>query len=341
MMEHAVIIAGGRGERFWPRSRIDHPKQLLCLFSEKPMILETVERIEKLIPRERIWIVALKEQEEGIRKAVSGVNFIFEPEGRNTAPAIGYAAVHLSDEDIMVVLPSDHYIGTVDKFLTCVKEAINLAEKGFLVTFGIVPTRPETGYGYIEVGKKLTDKSYKVASFKEKPNFRQAQEFLKSGKYLWNSGMFVWKVKVILSEIKKYLPDLYSGLMEIKKGGDPIKFYPKFPKISIDYGVMERSDRVAVIRADFSWDDVGSWTSLERIYDKDEDGNIKLGDAVLLDTRDTIVYSSDGIIATLGVNNLIVIRSGDAVLVCDKSKAQEVKRIVSELSKQEKFRKYL
>jgi len=267
MSVYAVILAGGKGERFWPKSKRKRPKQLIRLISNKTMIEETFSRISRFVPKERIIIVAtadLKNIIQNILTWATDDNLLFEPFPRNTAPAIGYVATELAVRDkdaIMVVLPSDHYIPEVDKFLHTVKLAITIAKKGYLVTFGIVPTRPETGYGYIELGELIDKNVYRVKSFKEKPNQKEAQRFVREKRFLWNSGMFVWQVDKILEEIKIHMPEFYNKLMRFKdtidtqeEGDSLLNLYEQAPKTSIDYGVMERAKNVAVVKASFKWE---------------------------------------------------------------------------------------
>jgi len=317
------------------------------------MIEETFSRVTRLVPKERVIIVATADIKDSIQNIFSWAtddNLLFEPFPKNTAPAIGYVATKLAVRDkdaIMVVLPSDHYIPEVDKFLNTVKLATTIAKKGYLVTFGIVPSRPETGYGYIEVGELIDKSVYRAKSFKEKPNQKEAQRFLREKRFLWNSGMFVWQVNKILGEIKIHIPELYDKLMRFKEtiGTDKeneslLNLYEEAPKTSIDYGVMERAKNVAVVKASFKWDDVGSWLALERVMKKDDAGNIGIGEHIALDTKDSIIVSDDGIIAALGVKDAIIIKDGNVVLVCDKGRAQDIKKLVQTLE-EKKMNKYL
>jgi len=357
MKVFGVILAGGRGERFWPESRRRNPKQLLRIVGEFSLLETTVERIRSNIPLSRLLVVTTQDLSLPIRKLLPNLNeenILLEPMGRNTAVAIAYAAsiIYCREPDsIMVVLPADHDIRDKGKFLRTLEIAQKVAGKDFLVTFGIVPTRPETGYGYIEVSDKLLLTGeipvHRASAFKEKPNLKLARSFVKSGRYLWNSGMFVWKVNTIMEAFKSHMPMLYSGMSGLKEAlsgksceDEVTKFYWNAESMSIDYGVMERAKNVAVVRADFSWDDVGSWSALARLSEKDEDGNVRIGDFVGLDTKDCIVYSKGGLVAAIGIDNLIIIRANDATLVCKKDRAQDVKRLVSLLC-QEEHEKYL
>jgi len=347
-MIYGVIIAGGRGERFWPRSIRSMPKQLLPLISNRPMIVETVERIAPLIPNDRVIIVAGQEHENCLKQILPpNIKLLLEPFGRNTTCAIAYSAIQLKEvrpqaDDIMVVLPADHHIPDKELFLTTLDKAISVAQKGWLVTFGIVPTRAEMGYGYIEVGDSIADDVYKVKSFKEKPNQKQAQRFLREDKFLWNSGIFVWTRNKILSEIQSYMPDFYKELSKFEANQlTMLDLYNKAPNISIDYAVLEKSHNVAVIKSDFLWDDVGSWNALERVHKADDHGNIKVGLHKGMSTDNCIIVSDSGVIATIGIANLIIVHSGEAVFVCDKHHIGEIKELIRRMSEDETLSTYL
>lgn len=349
-MPFAVIMAGGRGERFWPRSRMAKPKQFLNLIGEKTMLQLTVERIEGLVGISDTYIVTGSEFKDTILEQVPKLpeeNIIIEPFGRDTAAAIGLAALVLGQKnprEVMIVLPADHYIGNVSHFHEVLRSAVATASRGDkIVTLGITPHSPETGYGYIHCGK-LADTFagiplYWAIRFLEKPDRTRALEFLSSGDYLWNSGMFVWRIDMIRGMIEKHLPSLAEGLKEI---GDSLgtdqhsetvkKVYSELPKVSIDYGIMERAGNVFVIPCDFGWDDIGSWTALERYVEKDEHGNVLHGEGVLLNTANTYVTSKDKTVALLGVKDLIVVNDNDSLLICHKSRAQEIKKVVQALS---------
>ncbi len=358
-MVKAVIIAGGRGERFWPKSRIRTPKQLLPIASKKSMLYETVKRISPLVKLDDILIIARKGLEARIKKELPKIpakNIISEPFGRDTAAAVGLGAILAEKKDpdsVMVVLPADHVIGEPKKFLKTLRVAIKAAQDtDNLVTMGIKPTRPDTGYGYIEIGSPVRQFAgspvYRVKRFTEKPDRKKALRFMKSGKYLWNSGMFIWRTSVILGAIKKHMPRLYRGLLEIqealgtKKEERTIeKVYRKLDKVSIDYGIMEKAKNTLVVKADYLWDDVGNWQALERISVKDKEGNITKGKVSSLDTRDSIILCDKGMVGTIGLKDLIVISTGDAILVCPKDRAQEVKELVHKLGNNSKLKKYI
>jgi len=343
---YAVIMAGGSGTRFWPLSRESMPKQMLRIGGEETLIEQTIGRVTPLIPSDRIFIVTNKRHAEQIQFQVPGIgkgNFIIEPEAKNTAAAIGLAAViiHRKDpEATMCVLAADHLIKERDRFLETLKDAFRAAEDGYLITIGIKPTRPETGYGYIEVGNAVAHGVFSAKGFVEKPDFDKAQRYIKDGRYYWNSGIFVWKARVIMDEIRRYMPSLFEGLEEIEsalgKGDEEMvmgKIFSRLEPLSIDYGVMEKSDRVAVIPADIGWSDVGSWAALDEISIKDVHGNVITGNVVDVDSRDSILYASDRLVATLGLQDMIVVDTEDATLVCRKDRAQDVKKIVAELKR--------
>jgi mannose-1-phosphate guanylyltransferase len=357
---YAVILAGGKGERFWPWSRNDKPKQLLTITGARTMLEETINRVKPLVPEERILVVAGKDLVKPIMKGCPGLmakNIIVEPMGRNTAPAIGLAAVTLQAQDpqaVMAVLSTDHQIHPREKFLVALSSAAQLVQReDCLVTFGIPPTRPETGYGYIEVGQELSREDggivYRVKEFKEKPTRLLAQKFYLDRDHLWNSGMFVWKVDAVLKALATHMSELSRGLNQVsrkktKRERDQAikRLYGKTTAISIDYGIMEKADNVVVIRGNFLWDDVGTWTALKRIHKPDRDGNVILGDGLAMDSFECILASEDGgVIATLGVSDLIVARTPDCVLVAHASRAQDVRALVEKLGVKAKYKKYL
>lgn len=350
MKIYNVIMAGGGGTRFWPLSRQAHPKQLLNLSGDDALINETIKRINSLSNKENLFVVTNEKQIELLKETVGNMcehtNILPEPSARNTAAAIGYAAFNImkkNGDGIMCVYPADHYIKNEAEFKHILEKSIKVAQENEkLVTIGITPTFPSTGYGYINFDKKngCNDIAYDVIEFVEKPHYEKAKSYVNSGKYVWNSGMFVWKVSKILEDFKRYLPKLYYKLEELAQfiGTEQEEeklqeIYPTIPSISIDYGIMERSNDVVVVPGDFGWNDVGSWDVLGAIYPTDEEGNIKRGETIVIDTKDCIVYSEDKLIATVGVKDLIIVSTGDAVMVCKKDKAQDVKKIVDELKK--------
>jgi mannose-1-phosphate guanylyltransferase len=340
---YAVIMAGGVGSRFWPRSKKAMPKQLLKIFDNETMIQATVRRLKPIVTNEKIFVVTNQIQAEEIKRQLNEVpenNIIVEPFGRNTAACIGLASILIKAIDpdaITIVLPADHIIKEEEVFINTLKNAAKFAyESDGLVTIGISPTRPETGYGYIQIDeRKVSDNIYKVLTFAEKPNYATALRFLESGDFLWNSGMFIWKVQTILSEIKNLMPDLYENLNEIEKHIGKktyqealVRNYGMMKKISIDYGVMEKSSRVYLTKGFFGWSDVGSWEEVYQLSEKDSQGNAVNGIVYLDSVMDSFIYSPDKVTAVIGVDNLIIINQDDTLLVCRRDKAQDVKKVV-------------
>ena len=353
---HAVILAGGSGTRFWPLSRETCPKQMLQIVGEDTLIRQTIKRINGFVPPENIWIVTTEDKAQDIKFHLESlgplakkIQFIKEPLGRNTAPAIGLAAIYLnnlSPDSIMVVMPSDHAIPDAQKFLSDLKVSIEGAEEDNLVTFGIKPNRPETGYGYIKVDKNTkagVNGLLKVERFVEKPGLQTAKSYLSDGNYFWNSGIFIWKTSKILSEIKKHLPTLYKTLKEIEsilfepnKLNKPNKLkelYSSLESISIDYGIMERSADVLMVPGTFQWSDLGSWTALDEVIEKDDSGNILKGNTIDIGSQNSIVFSGERLVATIGLKDMVVVDTPDATLVIPKDRVQEVRKIVETLKK--------
>lgn len=343
---YAVVMAGGVGSRFWPRSKKALPKQLIKIFGDHTMIQATVNRIDDLIDRKRIFIITNELQAPEVKNQLKDIpeeNIIVEPFGRNTAAAIGLASVIIKAKDpeaVTIVLPADHIINEEEIFRNTLHNAAMFAyEKKALVTIGIHPTRPETGYGYIQIDdKKVQDNIYKVLTFAEKPNYATAVRFLESGDFLWNSGMFIWRVDTILEEIRTYMPDLYEGLLEIGKHLDKkdfhdvlVKTYGQMKKISVDYGIMEKSTKVYLTKGFFTWSDVGSWEEVYQLSEKDSNGNAVTGKVYTDGVIDSYIYSPDKFTAVIGVDNLIIINHDDTLLVCRRDKAQDVKNIVEYL----------
>ncbi len=360
-MLKAVIMAGGKGERFWPKSRKGIPKQLLPITGRRTMIQETVARIKTLIKEKDIFIATGASLSKEVRKQLPRIrpeNIICEPRGRDTAACLGLAAVTIARKDpgaIMVVLAADHLIGKKERFLKIVSAAARLAqERNDLITIGIKPSRPDTGYGYIKAGREIKGlggkeriKAYRVEKFLEKPDLRTAKRLVKSGKHLWNSGMFVWSCSAILEAIAEYMPELARGLKKIVKflgtrREEQVKreVFSSLGKISIDYGVMEKADNVLIIKGDFPWDDVGSWNAVQRIHPLDRKRNVVLGLHKGIDSEGSLIISEKGMVGTIGVKDLVIISTEDATLVCPKSRIQEVKKLVRELSRDKKLRKF-
>lgn len=344
MMNCAVIMAGGMGERFWPESRVSRPKQFLKLVGDETMLQAAVRRIHRIIPYENIYIVTNGMYRGLVKKQLPGLNeqnILIEPVSRNTAACIGLACVFINKrfaDASMVVLASDHIIKNEESFLGIVRKAFKEAEGEKIVTLGIKPNYPETGYGYIKCGEMDDGSICKVERFVEKPDLKTAKQYLADGGYLWNSGMFVWRLGTIMSAFNKYMPGLYRSIIKIgkavgtKKQNHTIKEeFMKLDSISIDYGVMEKAKNVYVIPCDFGWDDVGSWTSLERLNPKDDSGNVVEGNVVSIDTQGCIVKSDKKLVATIGIEDLIVVDTDDAILICKKDRAQDIKKLVKQI----------
>lgn len=347
MKKTALIMAGGRGERFWPRSRKNMPKQFLSLTDDgKTMIQLTVERILPLVAIEDIFIATNRDYKELVLRQLpdlSEENILCEPMGRNTAPCIGLGAVHMAKrygDAVMIVLPSDHLIKYNTIFLNTLEEACGVAEQGDnLVTIGITPDSPETGYGYIKFRPDATlGRAFAVDQFVEKPNLETAKEYLASDQYLWNSGMFVWKVSTILENLERYLPETSAGLHRI---GEAIgtgkaeqvleKEFQIFRSESIDYGVMEKAENIYILSGPFGWDDVGSWLAVGRIKKSNEFGNVVDGSVVTVETKNTIIQGDRKLIAAVGLENMIVVDTEDALLICAQNHVGEIKKVLENL----------
>ena len=354
MLEHyyAVIMAGGGGTRLWPLSRKAHPKQMLRLIDERSLFQTAVQRLNGVFPPERILIVTVADQAAQLQEQSPEIppeNFLLEPMPRGTASVVGLAAVALRHQDpeaVMAILTSDHFIGNEEKFRQLLLAAYEVAMDGYLVTLGIAPTFPATGYGYIQQGELLGTfrgmKAYRALRFKEKPDEAQAEAMLESGNHAWNSGMFVWRTDQILSEFERQMPELSAALSQIATARgtsqqDEVveRVWPGIRQETIDYGIMEGAHQVAVIPAEgLNWSDVGSWDSLFDVLPADEDGNIVMGGRhVGVNTNDSLVYVNQEhrLIVTIGVEDLVVVDTGDVLLVCQKDQAQKVRQVVNHL----------
>ena len=343
----ALIMAGGRGERFWPRSRKKLPKQFLSLTDDdRTMIQLTVDRILPLVDMEDIYIATNKDYRALVRQQLPGIpeqNILCEPVGRNTAPCIGLGAVHISkkyDDAVMMVLPSDSLIKDGDRYRELTGEACDIAAEGDnLVTMGIRPSYPETGYGYIKFIKgENHGNAYKVDRFVEKPSVEKAREYLETGEYLWNAGMFVWKVSTILGMFESHLPAMKQGLDRIGEAvGTPSQdktlesIFPELESISVDYGIMEKAQSIYTIPGDFGWDDVGSWLAVERVRTVNEDNNVIGGNVVTIDTKDCIIEGSDKLIAAVGLRDTVIVDTSDAILICGKNSTADIKKVLAAL----------
>jgi mannose-1-phosphate guanylyltransferase len=347
-MYYAVIMAGGTGTRLWPLSRQDHPKQALALVGDQTMFQIAVERIRPVFPLERILVITRREHARLLMEQVPELpadNFIQEPEGRGTAPAIGLVAVHLQRRDrdaVMAILTADHFISDAEQFCKVLAAAETLAEEGNLVTLGIRPSSASTGFGYIQHGDAMEERDgfqvHAVRRFTEKPAAEMAEKMVASGGYSWNSGMFICQVERMLAEFERQMPDLYTRLVEIQsRQGTPEYLpileanWPLIVKQTIDYGVMEKADRVVVIPVDIGWTDVGSWGSLFDILPANENENVLVGNHLDVDTQRTLVFGRKRLVATLGVRDLIIVDTEDALLICSREREQEVKILVEKL----------
>jgi len=354
-------MAGGVGTRFWPRSREKSPKQLLEILGKGTMIQNTVKRLDGFVDISNVLVVTNRIQKALVMKQLENLpeeNILIEPVGRNTAPCIGLAALHAKQADpsaVMVVLPADHIIQNPSEFRRVLQLAVETAhESRSLLTIGIKPTHPETGYGYIQMFTENGDRNpyagrgvYTVKTFAEKPNIQTAERFIASGDFLWNSGMFIWRVDAILREIERCLPDLYFELMKIEPTIGASSYQSMLEKaygiirgISIDYGVMEKAEKVYVIPGDFGWSDIGSWDEVYRLSGKDERGNCVTGKIIQKDTNNSYIYSPEKVVATIGVDDLIIVNTADALLICRRGKSQDVKEI-SDYLKRKQMNEYL
>lgn len=347
MLTTALIMAGGRGERFWPKSRKNLPKQFLSLTDDgKTMIQLTIERILPIVNIEHIYIATNRDYKPLVLKQLPDLpeeNILCEPAGRNTAPCIGLGAIHIAkkyQDALMMVLPSDHLIKFNNMFLNTLKDACEVAEEDTnLVTIGITPDYPETGYGYIKFDSNICNKrAFKVERFVEKPSLEVAKEYLATEEYLWNSGMFVWKVSTILQNIQHFMPDTYEGLVKILNaiGTDEQelvlqKEFLGFSSQSIDYGIMEKADNIYIIPGTFGWDDVGSWLAVERIKKTNEYGNVVSGNIITVNTHNCIIQGDKKLIATVGLDDVIVVDTQDATLICAKDSASDIKKVTENL----------
>jgi len=355
---YCIIMAGGSGTRFWPKSREEKPKQFLSIFSRKSLLQSTVARFESILPEENIFIIARESQRDIIQSQLPRLNeknIILEPIGRDTGPCIGLATMMIHERDpnaVVIVTPADHLIRKKASFFKTVKAAEKLAERREgIITIGIIPDRPATGFGYVQIDgevETIDDVTFfRVKTFAEKPNLATAQRFIESGDFFWNSGMFVFRSSFLMEAIEKHLPDLHDGLMEIRQAlnrdnvsGVISRVYHQLKGISIDYGIMEKEKNVFLAKGKFVWNDLGNWEQVYRLSRKDNKGNVMHGNVVALDTANSFISTSKGVVAVVGLEDVIVVHEAGAILVCRRDCAEEVKNVLSRL-KREKLNKYL
>lgn len=350
-MMYAVIMAGGSGTRLWPRSRQSRPKQFHKLTSEQSLLQDTVTRLNPTIDIEHTYIIAGESHVSAITEQLTDLprtNIIAEPVARNTAPAVAIMAAVLYEKDpdaVMLVLPADHYMSKGDQFrklLGTVEPVIR--EDDYLMTLGIKPTYPETGYGYIEISKEFKsldeDTVFWVKSFKEKPDAETAEGYVASWRYVWNSGMFLWKASTILKMFEKYAPEIYEGVERYRKAiGTPDEakvlneVYNNFPSISVDYAILEKAEKVLVTPADIGWSDIGSWAALHELLSSEDDTNVVVGKHVGVDTHNCLIHGGDKLIATVGLDNMIIVDSEDVLMICPKGRSQDIKLLLDRLKK--------
>jgi mannose-1-phosphate guanylyltransferase len=340
---YAVIMAGGRGERFWPLSTEKYPKPFIPLLASTSLIEDTVERLRAVVPVERILICLGRTHLRAARECLPQIperNLIVEPLGRDTSACLGYCALHLERRDpeaFMLALPADHYISEPLKFQRTLGKGIRSLPSGAGIVFGIVPDRPETSYGYIRAEKPaVCADAWPVVQFVEKPTLEKATEYLRSGHYFWNSGIFLWRNRTLLELFQKHMPETYRCLDSLRpilgRSESHIEIhaiYSRMERISIDFGILEKASGLRMIPADFAWDDIGSWASLARALPGDSQGNVIRGEHVSVDSTGCLIYSDTGMVATLGVSDLVIVQAHGKVLVCRKNLAAELKRLVS------------
>jgi mannose-1-phosphate guanylyltransferase len=352
MALYPVIMAGGSGTRFWPLSRQARPKQFLPLASKSPLLTDTAARLEGLASRKDTYIVCGPLHAKAAAKLLKGLpkkNLLVEPVARNTAPAIALATVHVAARDpkgILVVLPSDHHVAHPRAFRQTLAEAARVAERGHIVTLGIKPHRPETGYGYIQLGEPLEGGGRKVRAFKEKPDLETARGYVGSGEFLWNGGIFVFRADVMLEAFARHMPEMQRGLEALRAAVGKRTFpavlkrvFPKLPSLSIDYGVMEKASNIAVLPGDFGWSDVGSFAAIPEVRPTDERGNVISGaEAIVVDCEGCVVLGDKRPLAVVGLTEVVVVDAGDAVLVVPKDKSQDVRKVVEALKARKRLR---
>ena len=342
---YGLILAGGSGSRLWPLSRELYPKQLLNIQNTDSLLQATFLRLRECMPASNILSMTGVKHVSNVKYQLSSLVdnpiVLSEPISKNTAPAIALAAKYILEktnkDPVILVVPSDHLINDTEKFVNTVKYGESIAELGYIVTFGVTPSYPEIGYGYINVTDKHIEKGFKVNKFVEKPDVELAKKYIEEGTYYWNSGIFMFKASVLLEELAKYSPDIYSKLDNFDfSSSDEIPFteFDKMPNISIDYAVMEKSDKIALLKLESDWNDLGSWKSIYDVSKKDKDGNVKIGHVLDEGSKNSLMYSSSKLVATIGLENMVIVETEDAILACKSDKTQEVKKIFDTLKKQ-------
>jgi len=348
-MDHAIVMAGGLGTRFWPESRMSRSKQFLDLTGGGPMIVETVGRLLPLVPRENVWVVAGEKDAPHLSARKLGVppgNILLEPEGRNTAPAVAFAAARIGSRDadaVIAATPADHAVANAVSFRSVLRKAFRLARRtDRFVTLGIAPDHPATGYGYIERGTPFEAGRkgvYLVRRFTEKPDLRTARKFLRARRFYWNSGIFIVRAATYRDRVERFLPPVHRELEKAFRDGGKKGFrdrlrraYARMPSISVDYGILEKEVGILVIPSDFGWNDIGTWRSLHEFLGG-AGKNVTTGEVILSDCRGSLVRSDRGVVAVIGMENVVVIRSGDAVLVCPRKRSEEVKGVAIEVKR--------
>ncbi len=356
MSIYPVIMAGGSGTRFWPLSRKTKPKQFLALTGEQPLLQMSLQRMRDLAPLERTLVVCGKVHASAVQEMLPELptkNILVEPIARNTAPCVALAAAVVAKQDpqgVLVVLPSDQHVREVGAFVGSLEVAVEAASRGLLVTIGVKPSRPETGYGYVQQGAIIKDGNFQVREVKrfvEKPDVETAKNYLGSGDFLWNAGIFVLRVDRVLEEFNLHLPETKEPLAAVSRAVGTAEFntvlerhFPQMPSISFDYGIMEKASRIAVVPAEFGWSDVGSFPALPEVRLLDAQNNVAEGETILCEVSNSIILGGKRPLAVIGVKDLVVVDAGDAVLVCPRERAQEVRRVVDELGRR-KLEKYL
>ena len=348
----SIILAGGSGTRLFPLSRKYFPKQFLNISDDKSLFQKTIERnLEVTGDIQNILVITNKDYKFHVINQIRDIlgedintNILLEPIGRNTAPAIALAVKYLQDKlevdenEVVFVSPSDHIVFPTEKFVDYVKKAEDLAKNGFIVTFGVNPTKPETGYGYIEADtSNKINNAYKVKQFHEKPDLETAQKYILSGNYYWNSGMFAFSIRTILDELKRFSPEIYE-LIDEKTYEEVLDNFENMPDISIDYAIMEKTDKAVVLPLELLWSDVGSWDSIYDVMNKDENKNVKTGKVIDIDTKNSLIIGDERLIATIGVNDLIIVETPDVVMIAKKGEGQKVKELVNRLKNDEELK---